>query len=133
MTKTAILCIDDERIILNSLRKQLSQHFGKKYLYECAETVKEAWEVIEELDEDDISVIVVISDWLMPEVKGDEFLIQVHQYFPKVVTIMLTGQADEQAITRAKQEANLHSCLRKPWDAATLIKVIESGLEKANG
>jgi hypothetical protein len=41
--------------------------------------------------------------------------IQVYQRFPKVVTVMLTGQADEAAIDRAKQQANPYDCLRKPW------------------
>lgn len=133
MMKTAILCVDDEPIILNSLRKQISQYFGKKHLYECAESVAEAWEVIEELDEDGIRILVIVSDWLMPGVKGDEFLIQVHHRFPHTVKIMLTGQADEKAIAKAKQEANLYSIIYKPWDINTLIEAIELGIEKADG
>lgn len=130
MNKTAIICVDDERIILNSLRKELSRHFGRRFLYECAESGEEAWEVIKDLNENEIMIIIIVSDWLMPDMKGDEFLIQVHQKFPQVVKIMLTGQADETAVQRAKQGANLHACIRKPWDATTLIKVIESGLEQ---
>jgi signal transduction histidine kinase len=48
-----------------------------RYFYELAESVEEAWEVIEELYEEGIRIIIVISDWLMPGIKGDEFLIQI--------------------------------------------------------
>jgi predicted signal transduction protein with EAL and GGDEF domain len=49
MSNSAILCVDDEIIILESLREQLQRHFGDRYLYEVAESVEEAWEVIDEL------------------------------------------------------------------------------------
>ncbi len=128
MNKHTILCVDDERIVLLSLRDQMKKHFGNIYSYEFAESVEEAWEIIEELHQDEVKIIVIVSDWLMPGVKGDEFLIEVYQRFPDIVTIMLTGQADEQALARARQHANLNSYIPKPWNETTLIDAIESGL-----
>jgi CheY-like chemotaxis protein len=128
MNKHTILCVDDERIVLLSLRDQMKKHFGNLYSYEFAESVEEAWEIIEELHQDEAKIIVIVSDWLMPGVKGDEFLIEVYQRFPDIVTIMLTGQADESAIERARQHANLNSYISKPWNETTLIDAIESGL-----
>ena len=66
----------------------------------------------------------------MPGMKGDEFLIQVHQRFPRVIKVMLTGQADDSAIDQAKIKADLHRCIYKPWSEAELIEIIESGLAK---
>jgi response regulator RpfG family c-di-GMP phosphodiesterase len=43
---------------------------------------------------------------------------------------MLTGQADESAIERVKQQANLHCCLFKPWSEEELVETIKSGLSK---
>ena len=128
MSKAVILCVDDERMVLDSLRVQLSSSFGKNYIYETAEDADEALDLIQELSEDNVSIVVIISDWLMPGMKGDELLIRIHEQFPKVVKIMLTGQADEAAISRAKKFANLHSCLSKPWSEAELIETIKSGL-----
>lgn len=128
MSHTAILCVDDEKVILESLKEQLKRRFGTQYLYETAESAEEAWEIIEELHDEDIKVLVIVSDWLMPEVKGDEFLIKVHHKFPQIVTVMLTGQADECAVERAKKEANLYCCLRKPWSEDELAKIITSSL-----
>jgi CheY-like chemotaxis protein len=109
---------------------QLSKAFGTGYKYEGAEDAYEALDLIEELDRDRISVIVIISDWLMPGIKGDDFLIRVHERFPKVIKIMLTGQADEVAINRAKKQANLHCCLLKPWSETELLETIKSALSK---
>ncbi|WP_293132703.1 response regulator [Microcoleus sp. bin38.metabat.b11b12b14.051] len=128
MSKAVILCVDDERMVLDSLRTQLSSSFGNNYIYEAAEDADEALDLIQELSEDNVSIVVIISDWLMPGMKGDELLIRIHEQFPKVVKIMLTGQADEEAISRAEKFANLHCCLSKPWSEAELIETIKSGL-----
>lgn len=128
MPKPVILCVDDERVILESLRTQLRTAFGDRYLYETAESAEEALEIIDEFQQESTEIIVIVSDWLMPRVRGDEFLIQVHQRFPKVVKVMLTGQADEAAIQRAIKEANLHRCLYKPWHSEELVETIRSGL-----
>jgi CheY-like chemotaxis protein len=121
--------VDDEKIILDSLKAQLKRNFRRRYLYEFAESADEAWEVIEELHEDEIKILIIVSDWLMPGMKGDEFLIQVHQRFPKIIKVILTGQANKEAIERAKQLANLHRCLYKPWKEEELIQIVQSGLE----
>lgn len=126
---TAILCVDDEVLILDTLKEQLQRNFGQQYIYEMAESAGEAWEIIEELYDSGIRLLVIVSDWLMPGIKGDEFLIQVHQKLPTIMTIMLTGQADQSAIKRARQEANLHACLHKPWQESELVTLISKALK----
>lgn len=128
MTKPAILCVDDEAVILESLRSQLREAFGDAYSYEIAQDAEDALEVIDELQEEGTQVLLIVSDWLMPGMKGDEFLIEVHRQFPNVVKILLTGQADQRAITRAQQQANLHRCLFKPWSETDLVESVQSGL-----
>ena len=130
MPKPVILCVDDEKVILDSLKTQLKSAFGDTYQYEMAEDAEDALELIDELNEDEISIILIVSDWLMPGMKGDEFLIQVHQRFPRVIKVMLTGQADDSAIDQAKIKADLHRCIYKPWSEADLIETIKSGLAK---
>ncbi len=130
MSKPVILCVDDEKVILESLKTQLQLAFGNAYLYEVAEDANDALELINELSEESISIILIVSDWLMPGMKGDEFLIRVHQQFPAIIKVMLTGQADESAIERVKQQANLHCCLFKPWSEEELVETIKSGLSK---
>ena len=128
MSDKVILCVDDEQMVLNSLEMQLEEHFGDKYVYEFAENAEDAMEIVDEINAEGTEVLIIVSDWLMPGIKGDEFLIKVHEKFPKIVKVLLTGQADEEALDRAKEHANLHRCLYKPWSAKELIDTIESGV-----
>jgi CheY-like chemotaxis protein len=130
MSKPAILCVDDEVVVLESLEIELRNAFESTYLYEFAESADEALEIVEELHKDEVDILVIVSDWLMPGIKGDEFLITIHEKYPRIVTILLTGQADGEAIDRATNQANLHAYLHKPWDSRELIKMINSGLSK---
>jgi CheY-like chemotaxis protein len=128
--KPAILCVDDEVAILSSLRRQLKQAFEDAYIYESAESAEEALDVIEELPKENIGTIVIVSDWLMPGMKGDDFLIEVHNKYPNVIKVLLTGQANEEIIDRAIKKADLHRYIHKPWEDRDLIECIESGLAK---
>ncbi len=128
MPNKAILCVDDEDVILETLKEQLKRRLGQDYLYEGASDASEAWEVLEDLVAENVEVLIIVSDWLMPGMKGDEFLTQVHQKYPKIVTVMLTGQADQAAIARAQESANLYRCLYKPWSEEELANTILSGL-----
>lgn len=130
MSKKVILCVDDEKFVLDSLKVQLKEQFGTKYLYEVAENADDAMELIAELRGEGYDILVIVSDWLMPGKKGDEFLIDVHQKFPQIIKVMLTGQADDTAIERVKKEANLHRCIYKPWSEEELVDTIKTGLEK---
>lgn len=129
MHKPVILCVDDEKIILDSLKTQLKNNFKEQFTYEVAENAEDAYELIEELYAEGIHILIIVSDWLMPGVKGDEFLITVHKRFPNIVKVLLTGQANQEAIQRAYDHANLHRCLYKPWDESELIDVIKTGLK----
>lgn len=128
MSKPVILCVDDEVFILETLERQLKRAFKNNYIYEFAESGNEALEIIEELYQNNVDIIVVVSDWLMPGLRGDDFLIIVHRNFPKTIKIILTGQGDEAAIERVQEQANLYRYLHKPWENDELIEVIKSGL-----
>ncbi len=130
MIKKAILCVDDEKIILDSIRGQLQGKYGNQYIYESAQSADEAWEILEDLGEDQIDILLIFSDWLMPGIKGDEFLIRVHEKFPNVIKVLLTGQADIESVSKAKQNANLYKCISKPWDQNELFDIIDFSLKK---
>lgn len=127
--KKTIICVDDEPTILTSLRGQLKRNFGADYGYEFAESPFEAMELIDELVEGGTKIILIVSDWLMPEMKGDDFLIEVHKKYPGIVKIMLTGQADKDAVLRAEKEADLLACIQKPWDEDNFITVVRDGIK----
>ena len=72
MGKIVILCVDDEKLILNSIKAQLKENYGNSFLYETAESALEAFDIIDEVMQDPPTKLIIISDWLMPEIKGDE-------------------------------------------------------------
>lgn len=129
MEHGVLLCVDDEIIVLTAIKDQLRRAFGSRFLIEIAESAEEALDLLDELAEQGHTLLVIISDWLMPGMKGDEFLIQAHQRFPSVVKIMLSGQAESTAVDRARREAALHDFLAKPWDADVLVESINQGLK----
>jgi signal transduction histidine kinase len=116
MKKPAILCVDDDQFILRSLMDQLLHILGDTYRIELAENAEEALEVLEELMNEGIEVPLIISDQLMPGMKGDELLITVHSRYPQALKIFLTGQADAHAVGNAVNNANLYRYIAKPWD-----------------
>jgi serine phosphatase RsbU (regulator of sigma subunit)/CheY-like chemotaxis protein len=125
MKKPVILCVDDEKIILDSLEEQITGRLGREFSVELAERGEEALEIIQELSEDGRELAVVVSDQLMPAMKGDEFLIRVHQSHPETLKILLTGQASIDAIRNAINSARLYRYVVKPWEENDLMLTIE--------
>lgn len=125
--KPLIICIDDEQIVLSNLEQQLKNAFGNLYDYEIAESAEEALDILEDLQN---PVVLVITDWLMPGIKGDDFLIKFREKHPNTITIMLSGQADDLAVKRAYEKANLFAFIKKPWNKEELIEIIQKAIEK---
>lgn len=122
--KNAILCVDDEPIILLSLVKELKREIGSRFAYETALNPQDAMETIEGLIEAEVEVILILSDWLMPGMKGDEFLVQVHKKYPNIKSILISGHADKKAVERVKTEANTYAIFSKPWNSSELMQAV---------
>jgi DNA-binding NtrC family response regulator len=129
MGKQAIICVDDEPIILLSLKEELRLRMGDKYLYEEAFNANEALELIESLVHDGVEVILILSDWLMPGIKGDDFLLMVKERWPNIKSIMITGHADEVAIEKVLSSKAACAVLHKPWDPEELVRSIKCCFE----
>ena len=126
--KKAIICVDDEDIILEALKDQLSTFLGAEFDVETALDAEEAMEIFKELSEQGVPVPVVISDYLMPGMLGDEFLIRMHQVNPDALKILLTGHANVEGVVNAINKANLYRFIPKPWDSEDLILTVKEAL-----
>lgn len=124
-----VLCVDDDTTVLNALRTLLGKTLGGNIMVEIAESGQEALEICAELKEDGKEVSVVISDFIMPSMRGDELLIRIHEKNPRTIKIMLTGQSDLQGIKRTINEANLYRFLEKPFNNADLMLTTRSALQ----
>jgi len=129
LRKPAIVCVDDEPFVLTGLSDQLTRHFGNTYEIEVAETGHDALKLVEELFEEGVDVPLVISDHIMPGLKGDELLIAIHNQHPNTLKIFLTGQATGDSVGNAVNHANLYRYIPKPWDEIDLRLTISEALE----
>lgn len=124
-----IICVDDESMILTSLREQLRQLSYMGFSVEMSTDSEDALELLDDLLKEGEEVPLFISDQIMPGMKGNEVLKQVHERSPQTRTILLTGQADIDAIQSAVNEANLYRYISKPWEQADLILTTKSAVE----
>ncbi|MEG4811546.1 adenylate/guanylate cyclase domain-containing protein [Microcoleus sp. F8-D3] len=120
MTQQVIICVDDEKTILKSLKAELKETLGNTYQIEIAEGGKDALELIAELLEDGYEIPLIISDYVMPDMKGDELLRLVHEISPQTLKVMLTGQATIEAVGNAIKQAKLYRYIGKPWQTEDL-------------
>lgn len=128
MNQFVIVCVDDEPTVLRSLKTELQEAIGNEYIIEIAESAEEALDLISELLADDYEIPVIISDHIMPGMKGDELLGIIHVISPKSIKIMLTGQADLQAVSNAIQYAKLYRYIAKPWQAEDLSLTVKEAI-----
>ena len=124
MEKKTILCVDDEKVILSSLKSQLRSALGASFNIEAADSPSEGLEIVEDYSNEGGGIHIIVTDWLMPGMKGDEFLKAVHEKYPEIINIMLSGQVDQETIANTIEGANLYKCLKKPWKRDELVTVV---------
>ncbi|MEK0190918.1 ATP-binding protein [Microcoleus anatoxicus] len=127
--KPVIICVDDDRTVLDSLMRELSVNFGDKFEIETAMGGVEALELVEDLLADECEIAVVISDYIMPDMKGDEVLRSIHERSPNTLKIMLTGQATIEGVSNAVNSAQLYRYIPKPWVTAQLNFTLQEALK----
>lgn len=128
MNKPVIICVDDEKFVLDSLRTTLLQAFGDNYVIEIAEDGAEALSVVQELLATGREVPVIISDYVMPEMRGDELLRHIQIISQRTLKIMLSGQASLDGVTNAVNEADLYKFVSKPWSSSHLVEVVRKAV-----
>ena len=123
--ETAILAVDDDIMVLNSLRMQLERNFANHVL-EFAQNVDEAIGVIDELRENQVKLIVIVSDWIMPLKNGDVLAKYVKSMDETVKVVVLSGKLEESKVESYISSNTIDRVVMKPWDEANLMEIIKS-------
>lgn len=118
----SILCVDDEKSILNALKRLLRKE-GYQLYFACS-----GMEGLEMLKAHDVQM--VISDQRMPQMSGTEFLAEVKARYPDVLRIILTGYSDIDSITQSINEGHIYKFFFKPWNNQRLKIEIREALEQ---
>lgn len=119
-----IVIVDDDKIVTSSLKTLFKlEGFNDAHYFNDP---KEAVEFLK-LEKPDL----ILSDFLMPEMNGFEFLSIAKELYPEVSMILLTGYADKENAIRAINEIGLYKYIEKPWDNDDLIMNIRNGIERS--
>jgi response regulator RpfG family c-di-GMP phosphodiesterase len=120
--KHALLLVDDEENILNSLRR-----IFRREPFEVL-TAASGMEGLELLQTHTVSVIV--SDQRMPKMVGAEFLRRSIELAPHAVRIMLTGYADVEATVQAINKGQVYRYVTKPWNDGEMKMVVRAAAHR---
>jgi len=122
--KPAIILVDDEPMILTSIRTLLTLELDCE-----AESFTSPFEAVKYLEKN--TVDLTISDYLMPGMTGIQLLGEAKRLQPEAARVLLTGHADKASAIKAINDVGLFQYLEKPWDNAQLLLVIQQAVERA--
>ena len=107
MKKRAVLFVDDDVIVLQSLeRGLLDESYNKLF----AKSSKEALEILQREE-----VHVIVTDMCMPEMNGLELLRTARKEHPEIIGIVLSGYEQDTDLQTAVDEGEVFKLIHKPW------------------
>lgn len=126
MEKLYIVCIEDQREVLNSIVEDLS-FFEEALVIEECESASEAEDIVDDIDARGDFLAVIISDHVMPGKNGVEFLKELHDdpRFKNSKKILLTGLATHADTIRAINQAAIDRYIEKPWQTEVLVRYVK--------
>ncbi len=116
-----VLFVDDEQPIRNAIERMYLERDDVRLLF--AASGQEGLEVVEQEE-----VWVVVSDYLMPGMRGIELLSKVKAIRPDTVRIMMTAYADLSIAIDAINKSEAYRFVTKPWNNQELMSVIDESL-----
>ncbi|HEY9402475.1 MAG TPA: sigma-54 dependent transcriptional regulator [Pyrinomonadaceae bacterium] len=122
MAKGRVLVIDDEPLVLETLRELLTAEGFEAAAESDAERALER--VAQFLPS------VVVSDVKMPGLNGFELLRQLRTRHPEIAVILLTGEGSVETALRAIQEEGAYHYFEKPIDNEKLCAVVGRAMEE---
>jgi serine phosphatase RsbU (regulator of sigma subunit) len=118
-----LIAVDDDSLVLGSLKGL----FTLETDYDV-ELFDDPTKAVDHLGKNPVDL--VISDFLMPQMNGLEFLTEARRLQPDAARILLTGFADKQNAIRAINEVGIYHYLEKPWDNDHLLLLIRNALQE---
>ena len=116
-----VLFVDDEQPIRNALERMYLERDDLHCLF--AASGQEGLEIMERED-----VWVVVSDYLMPGMRGIEFLSKVKARWPQTIRIMMTAYADLSIAVDAINKSEAFRFVTKPWNNQELMETVDEAL-----
>jgi len=118
----AILIVDDNRLILESLSELLKDE-GVRLL-----TANDAQEATALVREEEIAVI--LCDNIMPGMSGLDFLTCLTTISPNTIKILMSAFADLPTVLTAINRSEVFRYVLKPWHDAEMTAAVREGLRR---
>jgi DNA-binding NtrC family response regulator len=115
-----VLFVDDDPLLLQGIVRSLAR---EPYKLHCAPDADAALNIMRSEPID-----ILVSDDQMPGMPGNELVAQVHQEFPLVLSILLTGQATVGSLVHALNHGHVFRVLLKPCRADEIAGTIRRAL-----
>lgn len=128
----AIVCVDDEAVILMHIVMILRQEYGNDWLIEKASDARKGLSIIEKLHQSGFRRILIVSDWMMQEINGEEFIGMVHLRFPEIKAILISGKIQQDQSGEVAIPPGFAGFLPKPIIAEKLVSLIDYVLAENN-
>lgn len=116
MNKKNILFVDDNENVINGIQRQLRPYREQWQLF-FANSGAQALQLMAQQPID-----LIVSDMMMPEMRGDKLLNIVSEHYPGTVRMILSGDADEETLKNGLEVA--HQYLSKPCSSEILREAI---------
>ncbi|MDY0165210.1 MAG: response regulator [Thermoguttaceae bacterium] len=119
-----VLLVDDDQNLLHGLVRALRRQPFQLF---TARSGEEAMAVIKARPID-----VLVTDYKMPGMSGNELLAWVTRNAPEIMRIVLTGHATTEAVIRAVNEGDVFQYFTKPCREVDLAMAIHNAVEYRN-
>lgn len=119
-----ILFVDDE-IYLADVGREMLEDYGY-----CVDTMTSSRKAFEWFEKNPDRYDLLITDYTMPELTGDQLVEKIHLLRPQLPVIMCTGIELSSVISK---KIRISKILMKPFDMEELIKTVREVLVKSRG
>lgn len=125
MAAIKFLVIDDAAFIRDLIKKALRDNFPGSTVHD-SNSAKRAMAMTKSLRYD-----IILSDWEMPEMSGEEFLVWLREqeHYASTPFIMVSSRSEKEYIVKAIQ-AGVSDYIGKPFTAEDLVAKINKQLQK---
>jgi len=118
----SVLFVDDEIEVLKSILWVFSDQNINTLV---ASDPDDALDIIKNND-----TAVIVSDNVLPGMKGIDLLLKIKEVSPDIIRIMMTGYADLSTALEAINRCGIFKFIVKPWNNKELISTVKEALQR---
>jgi CheY-like chemotaxis protein len=125
-----VVCVDDNPEVLQALRRQLRLGLEVSARVEVASDPAQALARLEALAPRADEAVLIVSDWLMPGMRGEELVRAIEARWGALATVVLSGHITAESTKALEAMPQVAAILRKPWSSEELLALVTALLAR---